>query len=566
MGSIRCFPVSAPFEAEPEIRVSGPKGHISENRGHFLRTMRYMMEAWRQRSASVMNAPRKRSNGTAASDEQPREIELKLELASGGVDSLLGHPALAHARSLSSQSGHLHAVYYDTDDQALRRAGISLRIRSKNGCAIQTVKAEHGERGLTMDRGEWETPVDGALDFAAIAETPLASLLPDEAARDAIKPLFTIETDRKAFEVEHDGALIEMALDRAKAATAGRSFPFSEVELELKQGEAAALFAFARALSEAVSLRLSLLAKSERGYRLLEDGCPRSFKAEKIELPQDASCAEAFRIIARNCLSQMVLNEALVRQTQNPAALHQMRVGLRRLRAAISLFKNRLLADRESAEIGDALRCAGQPLGEARDLDVLLERLRADEDGHDPSELEEIEQRRKQTYRNLLDTLESPRFMNEMLRTAAWIEAGAWSIGNEGGQKKALKLPARDFAASELSRRWRRIRKLARHIRNVDDAQRHQLRIRIKKLRYGAEFFGSLFDSDKAQKRRGKLSGVLEELQELLGELNDLAVHGSLVPSLSTLPPESIDRRRNKLLDKAEAAAAKLDEAKPFWV
>ncbi|WP_445502313.1 CYTH and CHAD domain-containing protein [Microvirga sp. G4-2] len=514
-----------------------------------------------------MSAKDHENSHSPTAEKEPREIELKLELASGGVDSLLGHPALAHARSLSGQSGHLHAVYYDTDDQALRRAGISLRIRSKNGCAIQTVKAGHGERGLTMDRGEWETPVDGALDFAAIAETPLASLLPDKAAREAIKPLFTIETERKAFEIEHDGAIIEMSLDRAEASADGRSFPFSEVELELKRGEATALFAFARALSEAVSLRLALIAKSERGYRLMEDGSICPFKAEKIELPQDASCAEAFRIIARNCLSQMMLNETLVRQTQDPAALHQMRVGLRRLRAAISLFKSQLLADRESAEIRDALRCAGQPLGEARDLDVLLERLRtADETGPDPSDLKEIEQRRTLAYRNLLDTLESPRFMDEMLRSAAWIEAGAWSIGNKGGQKKALKLPARDFAVTELSRRWRRIRKLAKHMRDVDDMERHQLRIRIKKLRYGAEFFGSLFASNKAQKRRKKLSGALEDLQELLGELNDLAVHGSLVPSLSALSPESIDRRRSKLLDKAEAAADKLDEAKPFWV
>jgi inorganic triphosphatase YgiF len=513
-----------------------------------------------------MNASRKRSDRTSASDQQPREIELKLELASGAVDSLLGHPALAHAHSLSDKSGHLHAVYYDTDDQALRRAGISLRIRSENGRAIQTVKAVSGERGLTMDRGEWETPVDGALDFAAIAKTPLGSLLPDEAAREAIKPLFTIETERRAFEVEHDGAVIEMALDRAEASAAGRSSPFSEVELELKQGKTAALFAFARALSEAAPLRPALVAKSERGYLLLEDGSIRPFKAEPIELAQDASCAEAFRIIGRNCLSQMVLNEALVRQTQDPAALHQMRVGLRRLRAAISLFRSQLLADRESAEIRDALRCASQPLGEARDLDVLLERLRAaDEAEYDPSDLVRIEQRREQAYRNLIDTLESPPFMDLTLRIAAWIEAGDWSIGDEGGRTKALRRPAGDFAATELSRRWRRIRKLTKHLRDVDDAERHELRIRIKKLRYGAEFFGSLFASDKARKRRKKLSGILEDLQELLGELNDLAVHGSFLPPPSSLSPERIDRRRRKLLDKAEAAAAKLDEAKPFW-
>ena len=101
------------------------------------------------------------------------------------------------------------------------------------------------------------------------------------------------------------------------------------------------------------------------------------FRAEPIALPKDATCAEAFQIIARSCLSQMLQNEALVRQTQDPAALHQMRVGLRRLRAALSLFGKQLLTDPESAAIKDDLRWAGQAMGTARDLDVLLERLSA---------------------------------------------------------------------------------------------------------------------------------------------------------------------------------------------
>ena len=513
-----------------------------------------------------MDAPKHKTGDRVIGPEAPREIELKLEPASGRVDDLLDHPLLARARPLPDQSGRLSAVYYDTADLALRRAGVSLRIRSKNGCAIQTVKAASGEHGLAMDRGEWETPVDGELDFAALAKTPLVTLLRDGAAKEAIRPLFTIETERRAFEIEHNGAVIEMALDQTEVSAAGRILPFSEVELELKQGAAAALFALTRALGAAAPLRPSLVAKSERGYRLLDDGSIGPFKAQKIELPQDASCAEAFRIIGRNCLSQMMLNEALVRQSQDPAALHQMRVGLRRLRAAISLFKSQLLTDRESAEIRNALRWAGQPLGEARDLDVLLERLRAANGAeHDSSDLKEIEPRRKQAYGDLIEALEAPRFMDAILRVAAWIEAGAWSTGDGGGQKRALRRPARDFAAAELSRRWRRIRKLARHLRDVDDAERHELRIRIKKLRYGAEFFGSLFASDKAQKRRKRLSGTLEDLQERLGELNDLAVHGSLLASLSVLSPSDIKRRRSRLLDKAEAAAARLDEAKPFW-
>lgn len=513
-----------------------------------------------------MKASKRRSSGAPASDSQPREIELKLELASGSVDDLLTHPVLAQACPLPRQSGHLHAVYFDTDDQDLRRAGISLRIRCKNGHAIQTVKADAEERGLAMNRGEWETPVDGTLDFAAIEHTPLASLLPDEAARHALKPVFTIETDRRTFLVEQEGSLIEVSLDRTEASSAARSMPFTELELELKHGEPAALFTFARRLSAAVPLRLALVPKSERGYRLLEDDAPRPVRAGTIKLPKGASCAEAFQIIARNCLSQIVLNESLMRQNRHPEALHQMRVGLRRLRAALSLFRKQLLADSESAEIREALRAIGRPMGETRDLDVLLERLETMENGAPvPSDLERIQLHRDRAYEALRDMLEDPAFMSTILHIAAWIEAGAWSLASAPEQQEAREHSAKAFAADELSRRWKRIRKSARHLREVDDADRHALRIRIKKLRYGAEFFRSLFPSDKARRRCKKLLRILEKLQELLGQSNDLSISHALIPSLPTLTPKAIDKRRRKLLDKAETAARKLDRIKPFW-
>ncbi|MBD2745240.1 CHAD domain-containing protein [Microvirga sp. BT688] len=497
----------------------------------------------------------------------PREIELKLELASGTAEDLLTHPLLNKAQPLPKQSGQLHAVYFDTDDHALHREGISLRIRRRNGKAIQTIKAEGPHKGIAMDRGEWETPVDGELDLAAACGTPLGKLIADKTMRVGIKPAFSVETDRRAFEAKFDGAVIEVALDCAKASGGDRTITFSEIELELRQGKAGALFALARRLSEAAPLRLSTVAKSERGYRLLDEEVLRPVRAGKIKLPKDATCAETFQVIARSCLAQMVENEALVRLTQEPDALHQMRVGLRRLRAAISLFRSQLLSDSESAEIRSNLRWAGQALGAARDLDVFIERLRSMDDAvPDPSHMEEIERRRTEAYRNLLETLESHRFMDVILQTAAWIEAGAWMASGEKGRKSVRERPARDFAAAELSRRFKRIRKLAKHLRDVGDEERHELRIRIKKLRYGTEFFASLFTSAKASKRRKTFSSLLAELQEHLGDLNDLAVGGSLAMYLPEVSPKRLERQREKLLDKSEASLRVLAKADPFWL
>ncbi|MBF9197111.1 CYTH and CHAD domain-containing protein [Microvirga terrestris] len=513
-----------------------------------------------------MSASKERSKQNSGADA-PREIELKLELASGTTEDLLAHALLDKARPLPKQSGQLHAVYFDTDDHALHREGISLRIRRRNGKAIQTIKAEGPHKGIAMDRGEWETPVDGELDLSAASGTPLGKLIADGALVAHIKPAFTVETERRAFEAKFDGAVIEVALDRAAASGGGETVTFSEVELELRQGHAGALFGLARRLSEAAPLRLSTVAKSERGYRLLDEDSLRPARAEKINLSKDATCAEAFQIIARSCLAQMVQNEALVRLKQDPDALHQMRVGLRRLRAAISLFRAKILTDAESTEIRNNLRWAGQALGAPRDLDVFIKRLGSMEDAVlDPSQMEEIERRRTEAYRDLLRTLESRRFMDIILQAAAWIEAGAWMASGKGGRQSARERPARNFAEAELSRRFKRIRKLAKHLRDVGDEERHELRIRIKKLRYGTEFFASLFTSGKAQKRRKTFSSLLEELQESLGELNDLAVGGSLALYLPEVPPKRLKQQREKLLDKSETALAALSTADPFWL
>lgn len=511
-----------------------------------------------------MSGSKGRSKRDSISDA-PHEIELKLELASGAAEDLLAHPLLDKAQPLLKQSGQLHAVYFDTDDHALHREGISLRVRRRNGKAIQTIKAEGPNKGIAMDRGEWETPVNGELDLSAATDTPLENLIADEDLLASIKPAFTVVTERSAFEAKFDGAVIEVALDRAKAFAGDKAVTFSEIELELRQGKAGALFALARRLSEAAPLRLSTVAKSERGYRLLDEGVLRPVRAGKIKLPKDATSAEAFQVIARSCLAQMVENEVLVRITQEPDALHQMRVGLRRLRAAISLFRAQLLTDSESAEISSNLRWAGQALGAARDLDVFIERLRSMDDAvPDPAQMEEIERRRTEAYRNLLETLESRRFMDVILQTAAWIEAGAWVTSGEG-RKFARQHPALDFAEAELSRRFKRIRKLAKHLRDISDEERHELRIRVKKLRYGTEFFASLFNSGKAQKRRKAFSSLLAELQEHLGDLNDLAVGGSLAMYLPAISPKRLERQREKLLDKSEASLRALSKADPFW-
>ncbi|WP_162820319.1 CYTH and CHAD domain-containing protein [Microvirga calopogonii] len=501
--------------------------------------------------------------------ERTSEIELKLELAADTAGELLRHPLMAQARALPDQGGALHAVYYDSPDCALHKAGLTLRVRQRDGHRTQTIKAERKARGLALDRGEWETPVDDGPDLAAAAGTPLAPLVAKDDLRRGLKPVFTVDTDRQAFEIERDGATIELALDEARTSTEAGAEHFCEVELELKEGSPSALFALADDLADSLPLRLSPVTKSERGYRLLgqADGAP--VKAGRIVIPTQASCAEAFQTIARACLSQIIRNEALLRRGNDPELVHQMRVGFRRLNAAVSLFRP-MLRDRDSETVRTELRWAGRKLGLVRDLDVLVARLRkADDQDKGPQVLEETERLRAKTFERLMKTLSRPRFMRAILKAATWIESGRWLTRSKPSARAARELPARALAAEELSLRWRRIRKGAKRMADLNGEDRHKLRIRIKKLRYGVEFFATLFPGIPARKSRKAMLDLLEGLQDTLGKLNDIEVGKTLLdpPFRKWVRKAAGDtkNRERKLLSQAEKASRKLTKAEPFW-
>ncbi len=79
-------------------------------------------------------------------------------------------------------------------------------------------------------------------------------------------------------------------------------------------------------------------SKPERGYALSAGEAAKPVRAGTIDLDPEVSTAEAFQIIALSCLDHAAANSRAVREGETEG-VHQMRVGLRRLRAAISVFK-----------------------------------------------------------------------------------------------------------------------------------------------------------------------------------------------------------------------------------
>jgi inorganic triphosphatase YgiF len=427
---------------------------------------------------------------------EPREFELKLEIDPSHIDRFKHHRFFQPA----IKPRQLRAVYFDTAKFALRDNGISFRIRQDGEKQVQTIKAERPRTGLALDRGEWENELPSAEpDFSKAARTPLQAFVQDGASQ-RIKPVFTVLAERLVGRCGLNGAEIELALDNARIEAEDRRGAFAEIELELRSGEPKSLYAAALDLAQSGPVRLSMQTKSGRGYALLANSAPTSVKAEKLVLRAGQSTAEAFQIIANSCLRQLVENEAILRAAANPEAVHQARVAIRRLRAAISIFRT-AVADNEVGEIKARLKAMADPLGAARDLDVFIAKVLKPARKSDKAVgtlMNEYRKRRDAAYVEALGTVASDKFGLDLLMVATWIETGPWlsetaptrgwaSQGSRGNFRGRRDRPALDQAAQAAQgyRRGRRGEPPPGPDRDQEAALRHGVLFRAVSSRRG---------------------------------------------------------------------------------
>lgn len=509
------------------------------------------------------------------------ETELKLLCSPADLAALRQHKRLRDAFA-GLRPRHLRATYYDTPDLRLRAAGFGLRLRrdAATGAVRQTLKAAAAGAGL-FQRDEWESAVAGEhLDRDALAATPLADILETDDPAALLQPVFVVEAERLSAPVRIGDAVIEVTLDEGAAIAGSARTAICEVELELVSGKPRDLFALARKLASKADLRPGLQSKAETGYALVTGARPAPVKAFDAGLHPDIRVGEAFRAIARASLRQVLANEPALVQMRDPAAVHQMRVGLRRLRAAVALFRP-AIRDRYRKAITAELRWLARSLGDARELDVFLgtdvARMRRKRPGSkDTAALAaHFEDARAQAYAHILEILSGPRYRALLFDTLAWIEAGPWQ--GKAGTRKARAMPVALLARDNLARRSKDVRRRARILSSLEVDQRHALRLDVKKLRYAAEFFAPVFAArdEKSARRAAKFVTALAQMQERLGELNDAATSLSLTGRLDR--NDEAGRRAAKLIEEdhvgraAESLAAARDacaafiKAKPFW-
>lgn len=454
----------------------------------------------------------------------PREIELKLDIQPRDASALRRKGAKLFGGT-SGTAERLSSVYFDTPARTLHKKGLALRVRSDGKGHVQTLKARGGATAGLFDRSEWETAVAGEEpEPKTLSHTPVAKIL---SKRKPLKPVFETVVDRTTWTVTAGQSTVEVALDQGRVVAGGKSCDFAELELELKQGSAGDLFDVARKVGAQQRVKIGVVTKSERGYALAADKPTRAFKAESVELHRDMTSADAVRAIAHACLRQFRLNETVLIETRNVEALHEARVGMRRFRSALSLFKD-LVADDALDRLKDGLRDLSHALGHARNLDVYLERAVLPEvhrDAEAPSVLaflDHVRSLREQAYDDVAARLNDKKTRKLMIDLLAWIEAGPWLTGPEGRSAGLRDAPIGGYAAQILDTRFRKLRKMGKRLGTLDPTARHRVRIEAKKLRYAAEFFSALNAGKTDRRRYESFLKTMKAFQDYLGELNDL--------------------------------------------
>jgi triphosphatase len=389
-----------------------------------------------------------------------KEIEVKLELAPKDLSSFQQIPLVRKLKTKPRRAAQV-SVYFDTDKHKLRKKGVLLRVRRVGNRYVQTIKSARNSG--TFDRDEWEAEIAGEQPDLSLAKgTALEPILTRKVCQK-LKPLFETRVQRTEYEIADDARIAALTVDQGTIDTGKQTAPLCEIEIELKRGSAAQLFAIARELSQSLPAQLAVKSKSERGYELLDDSRGLPVKSAPISLPSGLSARDAFKTIGMACLKQIVSNETALARGDSEG-VHQMRVGLRRLRAGMSLFAA-LLRDPQTRTIKDELRWLAGQLGPARELDVLLDRvIRPMKKRHVrwegfPAIAREVASRREAALSNAQAAIHSARFHALTLELAAWLETGQWTNPNDDLVRDRGDMSIEVFAADQLTRRWRKVRK-----------------------------------------------------------------------------------------------------------
>jgi triphosphatase len=505
-----------------------------------------------------------------------REIEVKFSTDLLGLNSAMVSPLFASASSPKQQK--LRTIYFDSPSGDLRKNGFILRIR-KNGRAgpILGVKSASDAVDSPFARNEIEVRSRDLEPDLTLFDDSTAAKLTRILGDHPLEAQFETQVNRQIMVVNKGQSEIEVAFDDGGIITGQSRVPLTEIELELKSGIEPDLYDLALQCAQSLPLRLDFVSKGEKGFRTRGKAGAASVKAETIRLRRRAIIGEAATAVLSNALVHFIANWTSFRDTEHPESIHQMRVALRRMRTGLVVFKTVTSLPEFDFLQTEAKRIASA-LGPARECDAFYETANRGPLSQDNCQvncealLAAVRDWRIGAYRSvaaLIDDRDTAIFVLKVQRFLAQMAQRDDLSG--AGLKPALS--TRKFARHALDKLNARVLKRGRSFPNITDEARHRLRISIKKLRYGAEFFGCLFD--RPRKMRSYIARI-SKLQDILGSQNDDVMAKHFLDKLSKTSDTGTEKATGFVLgwyardasaaDKSLSGAwKKFKRAHPFW-
>jgi triphosphatase len=482
------------------------------------------------------------------------EIELKLRISPGQLARLKRSALLKEHQVTRPSTRRLYNIYFDTPELELHKSGMALRLRRSGRQWLQTLKGGGSVRAGLHQRNEWEVPVTGAaLDFSLLTEvgepqaTEWEEHLP-KSLRNILKPVFVTDFSRSSRMLSWQGALIELCMDLGVVRTEKSGIPICELELELKSGQPQQLFEMALAILDIVPFELEVISKAEQGYRLISEFVVHPVKAATASFTESDTLAEALRSLIWSSLMHFQSNLSGAKSGDDAEYLHQARVALRRLRVVLRMTE-KFRSDQQLAALSTEIAALCVALGRIREWDVFIAqtlqpmctRMKGNADSQ--TLLKVSKRQRDVCHAALFCESQLREIQRLILRFTIWMHGPYWQNQRDMPQ-------IGEFATSRLKKLAKRFDRSSQNLDMLNVPRLHELRIIAKKLRYSAEFFSGLYDGKKARPFLASLSKV----QDVLGQINDIAVNHRLLDDL-TMHPGLVGHQKAIVLARSRITA-----------
>ena len=465
-------------------------------------------------------------------------IALRLRATPEALARLLRVPPLAFMQAAAGTE-RIEIVHFDTARHLLRKSGLSLAIRRDGERFLQCLTSADGE-APSAERCQPVPAMEPRVDVLQVAGGKLARLTVDR-----LSAVFTLRLDRRTMTVPASAGTgaerIAITIDDATVEAGGESAALITVRLDAPGGAQEALYQLALALHRLEPLRVEPPSLRELGYRLAGGSPPTWAKAGTVALGGATSLDQGIAAILGQCFEHWLVNQAAAADSRDIEGVHQMRVALRRLRAAL-VFLGPWLPDEQASWFEREVKWLARKLGAVRDLDVLLADTLApvrSARGRDKDLkllVRTVEGARAGAHGDLVAAMESARYTTLLLTLGQWIAGHAWLTDGAHPWDRPLTLAAR----TPLDRVYQTVLDAGDGFEDLAPEARHDLRLDIKRLRYALQFVGGAFGD-----RAGPWLRLLGTLQDGLGAANDaILAETQLAVTIEGRRHSSRDHRR----------------------